>query len=81
MVKKIEQVQKFCYWGSWLTDDGKCDTDFRVRIAMAKTAFSRRKELLSRDMNQCEQKDCESGSLECAFVWLRDMDNESGFRE
>ena len=37
--------------GAWLTEDDKCDVEIRSRLAMAKDAFNRRKELLSKRMN------------------------------
>ena len=46
-----EQVTKFKYQGAWLTEDGKCDVEIRSRLAMAKDAFNKRKELLSKRMN------------------------------
>ena len=35
-----------------ITEDGRCETEVKVRIAMAKEAFNKRKELLSRNMNR-----------------------------
>ena len=49
--ERIEQVTKFKYFGPLLTEDGKCDVEIRSRLAMAKDAFNKRKELLSRRMN------------------------------
>ncbi len=46
--QKIEQVSKFKYLGAWITEDGRCKTEIRTRIGMAKDAFSKRKELLTR---------------------------------
>ena len=37
------QVAKFCYLGAWIIEDGRCDTEIRSRIALAKAAFNRRK--------------------------------------
>ena len=48
--KKIEQVKQFKYLGAWITEDGRSDVEVKTRIALAKEAFSRRKELLSRRM-------------------------------
>src|SRR5919106_4121377 len=46
--KIIEQVVKFKYPGAILSEDGKCSEDVKVRIGMAKDAFNKRKELLSK---------------------------------
>lgn len=35
----LEQVENFCYLGSTITDDNKCITDIKRRIALAKQAF------------------------------------------
>ena len=45
---RIEQVKSFKYLGSTMTEDGRCETDIKVRIALAKEAFSKRGELLTR---------------------------------
>src|SRR5580693_9332110 len=47
----VEQVNKFQYLGSMMTEGGRCTTEVKRRIAMAKDAFSKRKELLSRNMS------------------------------
>jgi len=46
--KEIEQVQSFKYLGSTMTEDGRCESEIKIRIAMAKEAFSKRRELLTR---------------------------------
>ncbi|XP_042883267.1 uncharacterized protein LOC122260182 [Penaeus japonicus] len=38
---KIQQVEKFNYLGSLITDDGKCDREIKKRIGMAKDAFQK----------------------------------------
>jgi hypothetical protein len=49
---KVEQVSKFKYLGSWITEDGRTETEVKERIGMAKEAFNKRKELLKRKMNR-----------------------------
>ena len=49
--ERIEQVTKFKYLGALLTEDGKYDVEIRSRLAMAKDAFNKSKELLSRRIN------------------------------
>jgi hypothetical protein len=43
---KLEQVKQYCYLGSMITEDCKCQTEIRRRIAMGKEAFNKRGELL-----------------------------------
>src|SRR6476661_3506194 len=45
--KKIDQVQSFKYLGSTMTEDGKCETEIKIKIALAKETFSKRKEVLT----------------------------------
>jgi hypothetical protein len=52
----VEQVKKFKYLGSLITEDGRCETEVKARIAMGKDAFSKRKELLTRKMNKTTKK-------------------------
>ena len=52
----MEQVKKFKYLGSLLTEDGKCEAEVKVRIGMAKDAFNKRKELLTRRMDRTVKK-------------------------
>ena len=47
--QNIEQVKCFKYLGSNITEDGRSLSDVKSRIAMAKDAFNKRKELLTKD--------------------------------
>ena len=47
--REVEQVRNFKHLGSTLSDDGRCDTEIKIRIAFAKEAFSKRKELLTKE--------------------------------
>ena len=49
---RIEQVKSFKYLGSTMTEDGRCETDIKVRIALAKEAFSKRGELLTKSFRK-----------------------------
>ena len=42
----MDQVEQFVYLGSLVTEDGRCTKEVRRRIALGKTVFSKRKELL-----------------------------------
>ena len=54
--ERIEQVSKFCYLGSWITHDERYNVEIRPRIAMAKATFSKRKELLIKNMSRNVKK-------------------------
>ena len=42
---KLENVKCFKYLGSVLTEDGRCTCEIKSRIAMAKAAFNKKKNL------------------------------------
>merc|ERR1711905_56379 len=44
--EKINQVQKFKYLGYIITSDGKCVTEIKRRIGMAKDSFNKMKPIL-----------------------------------
>ena len=54
--QKVEQVNKFKYLGAWNTEDGRCETEIRTRIGMAKDAFSKRKDFLSGGLSKVVKK-------------------------
>ena len=54
--KQVEQVRNFKYLGSTLSDDSRYDTGIKIRIALAKEAFSKRKELLTKRFSRRVKK-------------------------
>jgi hypothetical protein len=54
--EKVEQVDKFKYLGAWITEDGRCETEIKTRIGMAKGAFSKKKELLTKGLSRTVKK-------------------------
>ena len=44
---ELENVKCFKYWCSMLTDDGRCTCEIKSRIAMAKAAFNKKKNLFT----------------------------------
>src|SRR6478609_7962323 len=48
--QSVEQVSKFRYLGSLISEDGRCLNDVMTRNGMAKDAFNKRKELLTRSI-------------------------------
>ena len=49
---KVEQVKSFKYLGHTMTEDGRCETEIKCRIAQAKEAFSKRKDLLTKSLRK-----------------------------
>jgi hypothetical protein len=45
--KQLENVKYFKYLGSLLTDDGRSTCEIKYRIAMAKAAFNKKKNLFT----------------------------------
>jgi len=53
----LEQMSQYKYLGSWITDDnGRCDLDVKIKIAMAKDAFWKHKELLRKCLSASKEK-------------------------
>ena len=46
----VEQVGKFRYLGSLISEDGRCLDDVKTRIGMAKDSFNKRKEQLTKSI-------------------------------
>src|SRR6476469_10695131 len=46
----VEQVSKFRYLGSLISEDGRCLDNVKIRIGMAKDAFNKRKQLITRSI-------------------------------
>src|SRR6218665_293118 len=62
----LEQVERVRYLGALITSDGRCETEIKTRIGMAKNAFNQRKELLSKNLN----KDIKKRIIK-AIIWKR----------
>jgi len=45
--KQLENVESFKYFGSILTNDGRCTCEIKCRIAMAKVAFIKKRTLFT----------------------------------
>ncbi len=45
--KQIEQVKKFKYLGQQITDDGRCNSEVKARIAIAKDSYIKLKDVLT----------------------------------
>ena len=49
--KQLENVECFKYLGSLLTNDGRCTREIKSRIAIAKTEFSKKKNIFTSKLN------------------------------
>ena len=45
--KSIKQVRRFCYLGSYITEDGRCTEEIKRRICEAKKAFQKMKNIIT----------------------------------
>src|ERR1051325_113249 len=43
---QLEQVTRFKYLGSWISEDARCEEDIRARVGMARAAFWQHKEVM-----------------------------------
>jgi KaiC/GvpD/RAD55 family RecA-like ATPase len=48
--KALEQVDRYKYLGSWITEAARREEDIEARIGMTKTAFWQNKELMRRNI-------------------------------
>ena len=62
--KQLENVEYFKYLGSMLTEDGRCTCEIKSRIAMAKAAFNKKKNLLTSKLDLNLRK-----KLVKCYVW------------
>jgi hypothetical protein len=44
--KQLENMESFKFWGSMLTNDGRCTYEIKSRVAMVKAAFNKKRALL-----------------------------------
>jgi hypothetical protein len=49
--KQLENVESFKYFGSILTNDGRCTCETKCRIAMAKAAFIKKRALFTNTLD------------------------------
>ena len=52
----LEQVGRYKYLGSWITEDAKCEEEIRARIGIAKAAFWQNKEIMRRNVRSGTKK-------------------------
>jgi hypothetical protein len=49
--KQLQNVKCFKYLSSMLTDDGRCTCEIKSRIAIAKAAFNKKKNIFTSRLN------------------------------
>ena len=76
--QQVEQVQHFQYLGTWISENGSCEREIRTRIGMAKEAFKKHKELLTKTSQRSQEKNSKDFDLDSHFVWKRMLDIEEG---
>ena len=62
--RRVEQVSNFKYLGLLISEDGRCLVDVRTRIACAKDAFNKRRNLLTEVLSRTPKK-----SLAKILIW------------
>ena len=68
--KQLENVKCFEYLGSMLTEEGRCTCEIKSRIAMAKDAFNKKKDLFYQQIGlKFEEETSEVLRLEHGSVW------------
>ena len=73
MFLAVENVKCFKYLGSTLTDDGRCTCEIKSRIATAKAAFNKKKNIFKYQQIglKFEEETSEMLRLEHGSVWLK----------
>ena len=67
----MEQVKKLKYLGSMITEDARCIKDVKQQIGMAKDAFSKRRELLTKSMSkELKKRMVNTLVLTGGFIWM-----------
>jgi hypothetical protein len=49
--KQLKNVEYFSYLGSMITNDARCTREIKSRIAMAKAAFNKKKNLFTSELD------------------------------
>ena len=65
--KQLQNVESVKYLGSILTNDGRCTCEIKCRIDMAKTAFNKKRTLITSTLDLELRK--KVVRLEHSFIW------------
>ena len=73
--ESIEQVDRFKYLGCNISSNMNCCQEVKQRIAMAKEAFNRKRNIFCGSLKKkTTEETSEMFSVECSVVWCRDLD-------
>ena len=76
----LQQVEHYQYLGHIITNDGRCETEVKKRIGIAKSTFNDMRKILT--SKQITNK-LKMRIIKCNIyinVWLRNMDNKQTIR-
>jgi hypothetical protein len=77
--KQLENVEYFNYLGSMITNDARCTREIKSRIAVAKTAFNKKKTFHQQTGLQFKEETSTVLHLEYSFLWYGNVNtSESG---
>src|ERR1051325_10675268 len=74
--QRVEKVKKCKHLGSVISEDGRCIEDVKQRIGVAKDAFNKRKDLMTKSMSKNIRKSMVKTLV--WPVWLCTMRKEEG---
>jgi hypothetical protein len=68
--KQVEDVEYLNYFGSVITNNARCTREIKSRIAMAKAAFNKKKNLFTSKLEfKFKEETSKVLHLEHSFVW------------
>ncbi len=47
--EELEQVTEFCYLGSMITTDARCQKEIKIKIVMSKEAFKQKRRIIAQE--------------------------------
>ena len=73
----IEQVEKCKYLGATITEDGRSETEIKIRTSIAKEKFSQMKKIVNIKTNitQAKKENTELLHIFYLYVWIRNLDH------
>ena len=71
----LEQVSRFKYLGSWITENARCE-DIRARVGTVTDAFWQNKELMRRNITLSTKMKILNCCVLSFKLWMRELDLE-----